>query len=103
MCILCYESLTGWLPGIPLATMLKFHRLEKLTKESSVIAEALLKSDLMEVSIHYLLSNINVCLSVCNEFRIPIMHHSLMSSLNLTSPVVHSIAHDPFLHLFHFR
>lgn len=37
----------GW---IPLATMLKFNRLEKLTKESSVIAEALLKSDLMEVS-----------------------------------------------------
>lgn len=37
----------GW---IPLETMLKFNRLEKLSKDAAVIAEALKKSDLMEVS-----------------------------------------------------
>lgn len=37
----------GW---IPLETMLKFNRLEKLTKDAAVICEALKKSDLMEVS-----------------------------------------------------
>ena len=53
----------GW---IPMSTMLKFQRLAKLSSDPKVIAEALHKSQLMEVSVMFIQNLIILLLVLLN-------------------------------------